>query len=250
MKKFGVILIVMLIGWNAISQVEISRFVLGSAGSLSTSGSLMVSFTVGEPMVTTISDNNTIIFTQGFQQPSSFDNSLNLQLTTYNATCSNSKDGYAVVDVLDGTAPFTYSIAGHDGTTEGDGISDTTLLLRKGTYTLYVTDLFGLTGIAIFSVDAEYREECELHIYTGITPNGDGQNDQWIIDGIIAYPNNEVMIFNRWGDKVWEGNGYDNLNVVWAGKNSNNAELPDGSYYYIVNVPELEVYKGWVQVTR
>ena len=46
--------------------------------------------------------------------------------------------------------------------------------------------------------------------YTGFSPNNDGVNDTWSIKGIEKFPQNEVMFFNRWGDKV---NEYVNYNT-------------------------------------
>lgn len=89
-------------------------------------------------------------------------------------------------------------------------------------------------------------------LYNGITPNDDGKNDTWIIYGIGEYTDNKVIIFNRWGGRVWEADGYDNYDVVWNGTNLQGENLPDGTYYYIINIPELDTdtYKGWVQITR
>lgn len=90
-----------------------------------------------------------------------------------------------------------------------------------------------------------------LRVYTGITPNGDGLNDNWIIDGIEQYPENEIIIYSRWGDKVWEGTNYDNVNVVWDGRNKNGNELPDATYIYYINLNNgPDVPSSWVQVTN
>ncbi|MFH0896148.1 MAG: gliding motility-associated C-terminal domain-containing protein [Bacteroidota bacterium] len=94
--------------------------------------------------------------------------------------------------------------------------------------------------------------ECVLNIYNGITPNGDGNNDVWWIDGIQSFPDNKVLIFNRWGDEVWSGKGYDNKNVVWKGLYKGK-HLPDGTYYYVIDLfwnDKKKTYTGWVEVTR
>ncbi len=88
-----------------------------------------------------------------------------------------------------------------------------------------------------------------LVFYSGITPNGDGNNDTWIIDNIELYPDNSVSIFNRWGIEVWSGNRYDNSTVVWKGQNSTGQPLPDATYFYVAKVNGT-TYKGWVQLTR
>lgn len=95
---------------------------------------------------------------------------------------------------------------------------------------------------------------CVIHIYNGITPNGDGSNDIWYIDGIQSFPDNKVKIFNRWGNKVWEAEGYDNSKVLWRGQSADNSPLPDGTYYYSVELFENNavIYSasGWVEITR
>ncbi len=60
-----------------------------------------------------------------------------------------------------------------------------------------------------------------------ITPNGDGYNDKFVIKGLEsgAYPNNKLVIFNRWGKKVYETINYNN--------DFDGNGLPDGVYYYI-----------------
>ncbi|HTB06214.1 MAG TPA: gliding motility-associated C-terminal domain-containing protein [Bacteroidia bacterium] len=88
-----------------------------------------------------------------------------------------------------------------------------------------------------------------LIFYTGISPNGDGHNDTWIIDNIDAYPDNTAVIYNRWGTEVWRGTGYNNSSVVWKGFNQQGQPLPDGTYFYSVTI-NTKIYKGWVQLTR
>lgn len=90
---------------------------------------------------------------------------------------------------------------------------------------------------------------CGLIVYTGFTPNGDGNNDFWYIDGIVSDPENVVSVFNRWGEKIWERKNYDNLLTRWDGKNSNGEIVPDGTYYFIVNYKN-EPITGWLELTR
>ncbi len=67
-------------------------------------------------------------------------------------------------------------------------------------------------------------------IYNAVSPNGDGKNEVFEINGIDEFPNNKVQVFNRWGDKVYSASKYDNEHVVFDGKN-----LPSGTYYYILD---------------
>ena len=87
-----------------------------------------------------------------------------------------------------------------------------------------------------------------LIIHNVITPNGDGLNDKWIIEGIEEYPENEAMIFNRWGDKIKTFHRYDNAGEAWDGTNEHNARVPDGTYFYILNIKNAGEFKGWIFV--
>ncbi|MBL7831553.1 MAG: DUF11 domain-containing protein, partial [Saprospiraceae bacterium] len=85
-------------------------------------------------------------------------------------------------------------------------------------------------------------------IYNGITPNSDGLNDLFIIEGIEKYPNNEVSIYNRWGNKVYTKKAYSNdqaWDATWDGK-----LLPDGTYFYIIKDGEGAEYSGYLQIHR
>ncbi|WP_339894129.1 gliding motility-associated C-terminal domain-containing protein, partial [uncultured Algibacter sp.] len=103
-------------------------------------------------------------------------------------------------------------------------------------------------------VDAKCRVlpcgEKDISISTAITPNGDGFNESFDIKGIdlcgfVA----EIKIFNRWGALVYESNDYTLGSLKsgsgtfgdWNGSSpkssiGNNGKLPNGTYYYIVNL--------------
>ena len=88
-----------------------------------------------------------------------------------------------------------------------------------------------------------------LKFYSGFTPNKDGNNDNWQIDGITKFPNNTVSIFNRWGEKVWHTTKYDNIEVVWDGTSYMGQLLPDATYFYVIEA-DGKTYKGWVELTK
>jgi gliding motility-associated-like protein len=78
----------------------------------------------------------------------------------------------------------------------------------------------------------DFTDDC--FVPNGITPNGDGANDALEIPCLNnnAHPNNNIMIFNRWGDKVYEESGYEN---DWYGTYNDNT-LPAGTYFYILMI--------------
>jgi len=71
-----------------------------------------------------------------------------------------------------------------------------------------------------------------LKIPNAFTPNNDGVNDLWLINGLDSHPDAVVQIFNRYGQKVFESKGYAQ---PFDGK-LGGALLPPGVYYYIINL--------------
>jgi gliding motility-associated-like protein len=93
----------------------------------------------------------------------------------------------------------------------------------------------------------------DLLIPTVITPDNDGYNDRWRIEGIEAYDQVSIKIFTRWGDEVFtfEGTGAqyaDPLNQ-WDGRR-NDKDLPTGSYVYILILNNGDAYKGTLSLIR
>lgn len=93
----------------------------------------------------------------------------------------------------------------------------------------------------------------DIMVPSGITPNNDGVNDVLIIPAIRdrpeLYDNAELIIFNRWGDIIFQAKPYLN---DWDGSGSNGKLLPEGTYYYALrlNLGEGKVYKGDVTILR
>ena len=81
---------------------------------------------------------------------------------------------------------------------------------------------------------------CYIKVWNALSPNGDGSNDFFFLEGIDCYPNNTVEVYNRLGIKVYEAQGYDNISNVFSGYSdgrstiSRNNLLPTGTYFYIL----------------
>ncbi len=162
---------------------------------------------------------------------------------TINATAnpsSGSNDGSATVTVTGGTGPYTYSWSPMGGT---NATADS---LTAGTYAISVSDAHGCLAFDNVTIPLE---SSTLHIYNALTPNGDGKDDYWKIEGIELLPNNHVEIYNRWGIEVWKGTGYNNAIVSFTGIDEQGQLLPSGTYYYVLNVNGTS-YKGWIQLLR
>jgi gliding motility-associated-like protein len=81
-----------------------------------------------------------------------------------------------------------------------------------------------------------------LRIPNALSPNGDGRDDTWQIDNIGAYPDNRVLVFNRWGSKIFETSGYHRGNE-WNGAISGQP-APVGTYYYVITLGNGKSYSG------
>ena len=81
----------------------------------------------------------------------------------------------------------------------------------------------------------------DLEIFQMVTPNGDNDNDVFVIKNIERFPNNTVEIYNRWGVLVYEVKGYNPaegkaFKGISEGRVTvnQNSELPVGTYFYVV----------------
>ena len=93
----------------------------------------------------------------------------------------------------------------------------------------------------------------DFNIPEGFSPNGDGVNDLIIIRGIDYYPQNSIVIYNRWGIKVYEASPYKN---DWDGRSMRGLrvggdELPVGTYFYLLDLGDgSKVIKGTFYLNR
>ena len=109
------------------------------------------------------------------------------------------------------------------------------------TYTLKVTDENGCTDQTSINLIVLL----ELVYNNTFTPNGDGQNDLWIIQNLDRFPANKVTIFDRNGNKLNEFMNYQN---DWDGT-FNGISLPSGVYYFIIET-NREPIKGFITILR
>lgn len=96
-------------------------------------------------------------------------------------------------------------------------------------YTLRVTSGKGC-GTATDTVLVKVFKK--IFIPNAFTPNNDGINDTWFIETLEAYPHAEVKVFNRYGQMVFDNNGF---NKPWDGI-FKGVLLSPGAYVYIVDL--------------
>ena len=90
-----------------------------------------------------------------------------------------------------------------------------------------------------------------LLFYTGFSPNNDGVNDVFTIRNIESYPLNSVLIYNRWGNKIFGKENYSN-DEGWDGTFEERLS-PDGVYFYVVKIVvnnEEQIFSGPLTLTR
>jgi gliding motility-associated-like protein len=156
----------------------------------------------------------------------------------YNLSGNESQDGWISAAAFGGTFPYSYLWSTGDTTASISG-------LTSGIYTILVEDNNGCI------VNGNYRltEPGVLEMPTGYSPNGDLRNDFFVIHGLDAYPDNKLIVFNRWGNIVYEQTNYIN---DWNGENNSGEEIPDGTYFALLTVYGKEeiTLKGYVDLRR
>jgi gliding motility-associated-like protein len=94
--------------------------------------------------------------------------------------------------------------------------------------------------------DALPATELPFAIPGGLSPNGDGINDTWNIQGLEDYPGTSISVFDRWGKKLFfSTSASEPWNGTFEGK-----ELPTADYYYIIELDNGEKYHGVVTLKK
>jgi len=106
-----------------------------------------------------------------------------------------------------------------------------------GVYTVTVTDQWGCIATDFMEVFPG-----ELTIPNVITPNGDGFNDAFHVKNLYQYPNSKLLVYNRWGKKVYEDANYQSN---WDGKG-----YADGVYFYVLSLADGRSFNGTITLLR
>ncbi|SFT81042.1 gliding motility-associated C-terminal domain-containing protein [Lishizhenia tianjinensis] len=104
------------------------------------------------------------------------------------------------------------------------------------------------------NTDSVEVDPIDLIVYNQFSPNGDGDNDRFIIDGIEDYPQNTVQIFNRYGNLVYQTENYENdwdgVPNVGGTIGSGNV-LPTGTYFYVIkDANSDQQWSGWLYLIK
>ena len=154
-------------------------------------------------------------------------------------TANCEKENGEIKLAITGTAPFLIDWGKN---TLGSGDTLRTGLV-SGSYTVYVKDANDCKDSLPMYLEKPTDCKPSYKVFTSFSPNDDGVNDIFTIDPLYCtsedlatcFPNNELIIFNRWSDVVFKASPYNN---TWEGEG-----LPEGTYYYIFTA-DLETKKS------
>ena len=141
-------------------------------------------------------------------------------------------DAYSLKVILVNSGEFEYSIDGINY--QSGNIFDNT---PGGSYTIYVREANGCGTVP--------KDYFHLVIPKFFTPNGDMYNDVFAVEGIEAFINSEVHIFDRYGNLLKSTR---NEPFTWDGDYNNNA-LPSSDYWYLIKL-DSAIYRGQFSLKR
>lgn len=139
----------------------------------------------------------------------------------YNVSWLIPSGGLVPFDTLNNTYYFTQSVS---PSSENYTITVIDQCLYRDTIT-----------VSISTVD------CDILVPNVVTPNGDGVNEYFIVRGMLNFPGSSLMVFNRWGNKIYSSEDY---------KNDWKPNVTDGTYFYIINVTDGRKFNGYFQVFK
>ncbi len=102
-------------------------------------------------------------------------------------------------------------------------------------YTVEISNQYGCKT----TLSTQVAVVCDsLFVPTGFSPNSDGVNDGYVIDGIENYPGNKIWVYNRYGKLVFKATDYNNN---WDGVANVsgiyfNKKVASGTYFYILDL--------------
>ncbi len=130
----------------------------------------------------------------------------------------------------------TVSWSGPGNFSSSDAVAAITL---PGTYSVVVTNAEGCVSEEFITVE---KTSCDIP--KGVSPNGDGLNDEFDLSDMFV---SRLHIFNRYGFVVYEAGNY---KKEWNGQAANGNELPTGTYYYVITPVSGQRVSGWVYLQR
>lgn len=108
-----------------------------------------------------------------------------------------------------------------------------------------ITGRVQITEATLIQAEFQAREPYKFPVI--FTPNGDGINDTWIVNGLWQCPENTLEIYNRQQKRIYKAAPYDNQ---WDGTTDDGDVLPADTYIYKFTAQPGEVYMGLISIIR
>jgi gliding motility-associated-like protein len=135
-------------------------------------------------------------------------------------------------------------------------VGDTAFKVYNGLSYGYIVDQnLCFDSVAINMTASNPGGNCGVVVSEGFTPNGDGINDFLFVRGLSEFPDNQIVVFNRWGETIFEATNYKN---DWDGKvksagllNDGNGIVPNDTYFYVLKTKaNNKTYSGYIYITK
>ncbi|MBT3207581.1 MAG: T9SS type B sorting domain-containing protein, partial [Bacteroidetes bacterium] len=153
-------------------------------------------------------------------------------------SCEFANDGSIKIDPSGGSPPYSIFWDNTLG-------SDSVFQLSSGYYELQVSD--SNNCIKNFTFEVPISISPCLKIPNVFTPNGDEFNELWLIEGVEFVPQIEVKIYDRYGQLVFDSEGYQ---IPWDGRFQEKL-LPSDAYFYSINLNNgSNALQGKVSIIR
>lgn len=137
----------------------------------------------------------------------------------------------ATINISAGTAPYNISLS--DGTEATSNTSEYTFEeLAENTYIVTITDKNKCVNSNEFTISIP-----KLTPDIFFSPNNDGVNDLWLVEGIETAPNAYIRIYDRYSKLLYQCKGADFKG--WDG-NYNGHGMVQDDYWYVISIPETE----------
>lgn len=244
------------LGFFAMSQT-VSPQVLNSAGKHYAVGVNGVYFSdnVGEPFVATNTSGNVMV-TEGFLQPFAINARINGDFQRSDVSCVGKRDGVITVSVNCNIPNSKIQYCWNPVSLCPDSSCASIDSLDAGVYSVKVRVSYTIgavsktdTSYSYTTVIQDMKYPCKITAYNAVSMNNDGVNDVFYIENITEFPNSKVYIFNRWGQRVFYSEKYDNAKNAWPEKGDD--KLLSSTYFYIIDLGDgSAAIKGWVELIR
>lgn len=242
--------------WTSVSSAVIATPDQGTTEvSNLRNGSTTFVWTLSAPGCANYSADTVVVVSSG--KPEANNDALNIGADVRSGSVNVTSN-----DILTGITNFEATLLGNPSFGMIDSFVNNTLYFSVGigaegsaelAYQVCNLDCAGQCDTALIIINVE-NDGKEPELPNTITPNGDGLNEALVFDILLSnpaeeFPNNELIVFNRWGDIVYQSKPYANN---WQGTNNDGKELPHGTYYYILrlDIGNRDIIRGDVTIVK